>query len=212
MLRAPPIPAWKGAAEPLHVTSGQRQTQGLPITQSFVLYTAARVILPQCRSKHTPVENSAGEYLLWLSRLRTQLVFMRIQIRSLVSLNGLRIQCCRELWHRSKMWLRPGVAVPVAVAVAGSCSSDSTPSLGTSICCRCGLKKKKDKKKKKSLLGLSWHQNKIHILTMTYSLGIRKCGPQPRRGRVGRGEVLLEMQNLRSHSRLAESEATSLSH
>ena len=29
----------------------------------------------------------------------------------------------------------------VAVAVASSCSSNSTPSLGTSVCCRCGPKK-----------------------------------------------------------------------
>ena len=35
------------------------------------------------------------------------------------------------------------------VAEAGSCSSDSTPSLGTSICLRCGPKKQKKKKKKK---------------------------------------------------------------
>ena len=33
----------------------------------------------------------------------------------------------------------------VAVVQAGSCSSDSTPSLGTSICCGCGPEKKKKK-------------------------------------------------------------------
>jgi len=37
----------------------------------------------------------------------------------------------------------------VAVAVAGSCSSNSTPGLGISTCLRCGLKKTKKKKKKK---------------------------------------------------------------
>ena len=41
------------------------------------------------------------------------------------------------------MWFGSGIAV--AVAVAGSCSSDSTPSLGTSICRGCGPKKKKKK-------------------------------------------------------------------
>ena len=41
----------------------------------------------------------------------------------------------------------------VAVAVAGSCSSDSTPILGTSI--RCGCSPKKTKKKKKSGLKIS---------------------------------------------------------
>ena len=42
-----------------------------------------------------------------------------------------------------------GSCVAPAVAVAGSSSSDSTPSLGTSICCRCGLIKQKERKKKK---------------------------------------------------------------
>ena len=41
------------------------------------------------------------------------------------------------------MQLRSGVAV--AVAQAGRYSSNSTPSLGTSICCGCGPKKKKAK-------------------------------------------------------------------
>ena len=43
----------------------------------------------------------------------------------------LRIQHCCELC-RSQTWLRSGVAV--AVALASGYSSDSTPSLGTSIC------------------------------------------------------------------------------
>ena len=62
-------------------------------------------------------------------------------IRSPASLSGLRIWSCRELWCRSQMQLGPSVAV--AVAQVSSCSSDSTPSLGTSICRRCGPKKKK---------------------------------------------------------------------
>ena len=37
------------------------------------------------------------------------------------------------------------VAVAVAVVVAGSCSSNSSPSLGTFICHKCGPKKKKKK-------------------------------------------------------------------
>ena len=45
---------------------------------------------------------------------------------------GLRIQCCCELWCRSQMQLGSGITV--AVAVADSCSSDWTPSLGTSVC------------------------------------------------------------------------------
>ena len=39
------------------------------------------------------------------------------------------------------MWLGSGVAV--AVVQAGSCSSDLTPSLGTSVCCGYGPKKTK---------------------------------------------------------------------
>ena len=36
------------------------------------------------------------------------------------------------------------VHVAVAMVQAGSCNSDSTPGLGTSMCCRCGpIKKKK---------------------------------------------------------------------
>ena len=71
---------------------------------------------------------------------------MRIQIQSLASLSGLRIQHFHELWCRPQMWLGSGVAV--AVVKAGSYSSDSTPSLGTSICCECGPKKTKNKNRR----------------------------------------------------------------
>ena len=72
---------------------------------------------------------------------------MRTRVQSLASLSGLRIWLCRELRRGSQMWL--GSHIAVAVMEAGSYSSDSTPSLGTSICCRCGPKKAKKKKKKK---------------------------------------------------------------
>ena len=45
--------------------------------------------------------------------------------------------------------MRLGSGVAVAVVWAGSYSSDSAPSLGTSICHGCDPKKTKDKKKKK---------------------------------------------------------------
>ena len=64
-------------------------------------------------------------------------------VRSLALLGGTGIWHCREMWGRSKMWL--GFHVAVAVAQAGSCSSDSTPSPGTSIGCRYGSKEKKKK-------------------------------------------------------------------
>ena len=66
-----------------------------------------------------------------------------MQVPSLASPSGLRIQHCRELWCRSQMQLGSRTAVAVAVAWASSCSSDSIPSLGTSICPRYGPKKKK---------------------------------------------------------------------
>ena len=68
------------------------------------------------------------ELLLWLSRLRTWLVSMKIWVQSLVSLSGLRILRCCELWYKSQM--RPGSQLVVAVAMAqtGSCSSNLTPS------------------------------------------------------------------------------------
>ena len=47
------------------------------------------------------------------------------------------------------MWLRSGVALAVAGTVAGSCSSNSIPSLGTFICCKCSPKKTKTKTKTK---------------------------------------------------------------
>ena len=46
-----------------------------------------------------------------------------------------------KLWCRWQMRLGSGIAM--AVASAGSCSSTSALSLGTSICHRCGHKKKK---------------------------------------------------------------------
>jgi len=59
----------------------------------------------------------------------------------------LRIWHCHEPWCTSQMWL--GSCVAMAMALAGSCSSKLTPSLGTSICCRCGPKKKKKKKRER---------------------------------------------------------------
>ena len=54
------------------------------------------------------------------------------RIKPLSSISGLRIRRRRELWCRSQTRLGSGVAV--AVVEAGGYSSDSTPSLGPSIC------------------------------------------------------------------------------
>ena len=54
------------------------------------------------------------QFPLWLNRLRTQLVSMGMQIRSLTSLSGLRIRRCHKLQCRSQMQLRSSVAMAVA--------------------------------------------------------------------------------------------------
>ena len=44
---------------------------------------------------------------------QTQLVSMRMWVRPLALLNGLRIWCCHVLWGRLQMWLGSGVAMAV---------------------------------------------------------------------------------------------------
>lgn len=75
---------------------------------------------------------------------------MRLWVQSLAPLSGLRIWRCHELWCKLQTHLRFGVAV--AVAKAGSSSSNWTPSLGTSICCGYSPKKAKRKEKKKKFV------------------------------------------------------------
>ena len=70
-------------------------------------------------------------------------------VRSLASLSGLRIWHCHELWCGLQTWLGPCIAA--AVVQASSCSSNSTPSLGTSMRCTCGPKKQKRKKETKGV-------------------------------------------------------------
>ena len=53
----------------------------------------------------------------------------------------------RELWCRSQTQL--GSRVAVTLVQAGGYSSHLTPSLGISICCRCGPKQTKKKRKEK---------------------------------------------------------------
>ena len=67
------------------------------------------------------------ELQLWLSKLQTSVVSMRMRVRSLASLSGLRVWRCHELCCRLQMWLGSGFAVAVV----------------SSICCRCGPKKEK---------------------------------------------------------------------
>ena len=86
-----------------------------------------------------------SEFQLWFSGLRTQLVSMRMWVWSLALMRGLRIWHCLKPQHSSQMRLRSGAAV----AVVETGSSDSTPSLGTSMWHRCGPEKTPPKRKKK---------------------------------------------------------------
>ena len=61
-------------------------------------------------------------------------------VQPLASFSGLRIQRCHKLWRRLQLQLGSGIAV----AVVWTCSSNSTPSSGTSVYHSCGLKKKKN--------------------------------------------------------------------
>ena len=71
---------------------------------------------------------------------------MRTQVQSLALLNGLRIWFCHEMWCRLQIQL--GSLIVVAMVQASGYSSDSTSSLGTSICSRCSPKKTKIKNTK----------------------------------------------------------------
>ena len=89
-----------------------------------------------------------------------------IWVQSLALLVGLRIQHCRKLQHRSQMWLRSHVAV--AVVYAGSYSSDSTSSLGISMC----YSPKKEKEKKKSSISMTAPMPIcVEILSVILSVG-----------------------------------------
>ena len=77
------------------------------------------------------------------------LISMGMWVRSLALISGSGIRHCCELWCRSQVQLGSQVAMAAAVAVAGSCSSNLTPSLGTSIHCRCSLKKENKTKQKR---------------------------------------------------------------
>ena len=68
-----------------------------------------------------------------------------------LSVSGLRIRLCHELWYRLQMQL--GSRVAMAVVEASSYSSGPAPSLGTYICHR--YSPRRDKKRKKRILNYS---------------------------------------------------------
>ena len=90
------------------------------------------------------------------------LVFKRMQVQSLASLSGSGIQHDCEL--QCRLQKRLGSCIAMAVQ-NGSCSSDLTSSLGTSVCHKCS-----SKKKKKKILQRQW-EVKIKGLPLSH-LGI----------------------------------------
>ena len=88
-----------------------------------------------CSVSHYPLKNLSQEFPLWLDGIESDWYPWGC---------GSGIQHCHELWCRLQMGL--GSRVAVALAEAGHCSSNSTPSLGISICRGRGPKKQKTNK------------------------------------------------------------------
>ena len=99
------------------------------------------------RNEPSSVKGRVRGFSVMAQRKRVRLGTKRLRVRSLALFSGLRIRCCRELWCRWQMRLGSGVAVAVAMVQAGSCSSDETTSLGTSMCHGCGPKRTKKTEK-----------------------------------------------------------------
>ena len=103
----------------------------------------AKCPLAAWQSKHTPLRSemrsSHG------GSVEMNLTSMRMQVRFLASLSGLRIRHCCKLWCR---WQMQFGSVCCCGCWAVGYSSDLTPSLGTSICHCVALKKQKTEKKK----------------------------------------------------------------
>ena len=72
---------------------------------------------------------------------------MRMWVRSLALLGGLRIQRCHELWSKSQMRLGYGIAMVVAQAV--SCSFNEVQPLAWELLYAKGAALKKQKYKNK---------------------------------------------------------------
>ena len=105
-----------------------------------------RLSYPLLNSSLESLSQKMLEFPLYISWSITRLVSMRMGVQSLTLISRLRIcHCCKEQC-RSQTWL--GSWLAVAVVKASSCSSDLTPSLGTSICHKFSPKKKKRKKKR----------------------------------------------------------------
>ena len=98
-----------------------------------------------------------------------------VAVQSLALLSGLGIRRCRKLWCRLQTWL--GSRVAVALPQTGGYSSDSTPSLGTSICHGSSPRKgKKRKKKERERISISFFLFVIlyYVLEPRFS-GLQEC-------------------------------------
>ena len=114
------------------------------------IYGTGRIQVRVWRSLHVELRS-------WLSGYRPRLASTRTRVRSLASIRGLGSWRCSEPWRLTRR-----LGSTVAVAVASGCSSDWTPSLGTSTCCRYGPRKKNkqtNKSRKK--------ENPLHVVNST---------------------------------------------
>ena len=62
------------------------------------------------------IENDHPEIPFVAQRVKTRLVSMKVQVRSLALLSVLRILHCHELWRRLQIWLGFDVAVGCDIA------------------------------------------------------------------------------------------------
>ena len=102
--------------------------------RSFKVNVKQDIVLQTLCTKKGRNKYQNQGFLLQLSGNEPDLASMRMQVRSLAWLSGLRIWHCYEVWCRSQMWL--GSHLAKTVAQASRCSFNLTPSLRTSICCR----------------------------------------------------------------------------
>ena len=104
-----------------------------------------------------------------------QLASMRMRVRFLTSLSGLKIQRCRALWWRSQTQLGSHDAVAVAMAKAGSYSSDSTASLVIPYAAGATPKSKKKRKKEGRKEGRKASKQALNFLNLQVLSCKRGC-------------------------------------
>ena len=96
---------------------------------------------------------------------RIRLGTMRLWVRSLALLRGLRIQHCRELWCKLQIWLRSCISVAVA-ALIRPLAWDPPYVLGVAL----KSQRKKEKKKKKKEGYERWVDNNLISATKAFSI------------------------------------------